>query len=42
MADELTEGAKSAIKKLRINKPINIEAYKESPDVAIGNGSGIM
>lgn len=42
MANELTDGAKSAIKKLRTNKAINIETYKESADVASGNCSGIM
>lgn len=42
MANEFAEGAKSEIKKLRMNKSINIEAYKESADVASGNCSGIM
>lgn len=42
MADEMAEGAKSEIKKLRPNKSIDIEAYKESADVASGNCSGIM
>lgn len=42
MANELTAGAQSEIKKLRLNKQINIEAYKENADVASGNCSGIM
>lgn len=42
MAHEITEGAKSAIKTLQINKSIDIETYKESADVANGNCSGIM
>lgn len=42
MANELAEGAKSEIKKLGMNNPINFEAYKESADVATSNCSGIM
>lgn len=42
MANELAEGAKSEIKKLRTNTAVNIEAYKESVDVASGNCSGIV
>lgn len=42
MANELADGAKAEMKKLRLNKSINIEAYKESAEVASGNCSGIM
>ncbi|XP_037046686.1 RNA 3'-terminal phosphate cyclase isoform X2 [Bradysia coprophila] len=42
MANEFAEGAKSEMKKLNLNKSINIEAYKESADVASGNCSGII
>jgi len=42
MANEITEGAKSKIKTLNLNKVINIETYKESVDIASGNCSGII
>lgn len=42
MAHELAEGAKSSIKSCGLNKSIDIEVYKESPDMASENGSGIM
>lgn len=42
MAHEFSDGAKIAIKKLGLNKFIEIEVYKESPDMAVGNCSGIM
>lgn len=42
MANEFAEGAKSDIRKLKVNKPIDIEVYKESADVASSNCSGIM
>ena len=43
MAHDTSNGAISSIKKqLKSYKPINIEVYKESADMAIGNCSGIM
>lgn len=42
MAQEFAEGAKSSIKGFGLNQIIDIEVYKESPDMAIGNCSGIM
>ncbi|KAJ6643140.1 RNA 3'-terminal phosphate cyclase [Pseudolycoriella hygida] len=42
MANEMAEGAKAEIRKLGINKSVNIEAYKESAEVASGNSSGII
>lgn len=40
LADEMLNGAKSELN--HQNKPIDIEAYKESKDVAKDNASGIM
>lgn len=42
MADEMVAGARQAIKYVQHNKPCNIEAYKESADIARDNCSGIM
>lgn len=42
MANDMTQGAAAEIRKLRLNKPINIKAYKENSDVANSSGSGIM
>lgn len=42
MAHELAEGAKTSIKVHGLNKIIDIEVYKESPEMATGNCSGIM
>lgn len=42
LADEMVAGAKQALRNIQHNKPINIEAYKESADVARDNCSGIM
>lgn len=42
MAHDLAEGAKSSIKDYGLNKLIDIEIYKESPEMAVGNCSGIM
>lgn len=42
LADEMMNGAKSELNRVHRNKPIDIEAYKESRDVARDNASGIM
>lgn len=42
LANETAAGAKQALQNIQHNKPINIETYKESPDVARDNCSGIM
>lgn len=42
VADEIMNGAKSALRRSCPNKPTNIESYKEEPHVARDNGSGIM
>lgn len=42
MADEMMNGAKDTFKNVFGNKSIEIEAYKESEDMATENASGIM
>lgn len=38
----MVKGAQNEINRSQINKPVNIEAYKESREVAKDNASGIM
>lgn len=38
----MLNGANSEIRRCYPNKPINIEAYKESKEMAKDNASGIM
>lgn len=42
MADEMLNGAMAEIKRSYPNNPINIEAYKESKEMARDNAAGIM
>lgn len=42
LADEMVKGAQNEFERSQINKPIDIEAYKESREVARDNASGIM
>lgn len=42
MAHEMAEAAKVTIKANQPNKSIEIEAYKERPEIAFGNCSGIV
>lgn len=42
MADEMANGARQGLKYIQSNKPVNIEVYKERPNVARDNCSGIM
>lgn len=42
LADEMMNGAKNELSRSYQNRPIDIEAYKESKEVARDNASGIM
>lgn len=42
LADEMVKGATIEFNRCQRNRPIDIEAYKESRDVARDNASGIM
>lgn len=42
LADEMVAGAKQAVRLVQHNRPINVEAYKETPEMARDNCSGIM
>lgn len=42
LADEMMNGAKSELARFNQNRPIDIEAYKETKEVARDNSSGIM
>lgn len=42
IADEMVKGATAEFNRCQRNRPTNIEAYKESRDVARDNASGIM
>lgn len=42
LADEMVKGATIEFNRSQRNRPINIEAYKESREVAQNNASGIM
>lgn len=38
----MTKGVKNELKRTNLNAPIDIEAYKESREMARDNASGIM
>lgn len=38
----MSTGAKNSLKNLNLNKHIDIEVYKETPEMARDNCSGIM
>lgn len=42
LADEMVKGATIEFNRCQQNRPINIEAYKESREMARDNASGIV
>lgn len=42
LADEMMNGAKNELNRALRNCPMNIEAYKETKEVAKDNASGLM